>query len=70
MIAVRRTITALNRDVGVRRAIVLSHQIQRNVMTIPANVDANRVSPVEHAIGVYQAIGITHPKDAYVSYDW
>lgn len=59
-----------NRVVDAHRAIVQLHRIARNATTILANVDANRVSPVEHAIDVYQAIGITHPKDAYVSYDW
>lgn len=57
----------LNRAVDVHRAIVLLLQIQRNATIIPANVDANRVSLDEHVIVAYQAIGITHRKDAYVN---
>lgn len=56
-----------NRAKDVNRAIVLSHRIVRNVTTIRANVAANQVSPDEHAIDACQAIGTTHPKDAYVS---
>lgn len=56
----------LNRGMDAHRAIVLWLQIRHNAMTIPVNVDANRVSLDEHVIDVYQAIGITHRKDAYV----
>lgn len=57
----------LNRAADVHRAIVLLLQIRHNAMIIPANADANRVSLDEHVIDVYQATGITHRKDAYVS---
>lgn len=65
-----RIIMALNLDAVVIHVIVPSPQTALNVMTKAVNVDANQVLLDVSAIDAYQAIGITHQKDVYVSYMW